>query len=41
MHLDYSRKECAFRTSKEELKEKDKISEDALNDLRKASECHR
>lgn len=41
MYLEYTRDECKARTSKEELKEKDKINESQLNLLRKAAECHR
>lgn len=41
LHMDYTRKECAHRTTQEELREKDKLSESALNDMRKAAECHR
>ncbi|KRX03152.1 Peptidase M24, structural domain [Pseudocohnilembus persalinus] len=39
--IDYTRKECQWRTTDAELKEKDKISEHHLNLLRKGAECHR
>ncbi|KRX03153.1 Peptidase M24, structural domain [Pseudocohnilembus persalinus] len=39
--MDYTRKECQWRSSDAELKEKDKISEFQLNLMRKGAECHR